>query len=127
MGVTDYHAHLLESGSHTAKNEEADPRLIRYNTGYFPIDVGVEGVVLDLEDFRLSATMEEPRLSVFLKEMAINFDCALASKSSENGRRMADFRHSENMAKLDQKITREGLDNIDNELNYKEKKHNPSK
>lgn len=127
MGVSDYHAHLLEAGSATSKGEESDPRLIRYNTGYYPPEVGVEGVVLDLEDFRLTATMEEPRLSVFLKEMAINFDCALASKSSENGRRMADFRHSENMAKLDQKITREGLDNIDNELNYKEKKHNPSK
>lgn len=127
MGVTDFHAHLLEAGSVTAKDEESNPRLIRYNTSYYPIDVGIEGVVLDLEDFRLLAVMEEPRLSVFLSEMAINFDCALASKSSENGRRMADFRHSENMAKLDAKITREGLDNIDQELNYKEKKHNPSK
>ena len=127
MPVNDYHAHLLEAGSVTTEGKEGEPRLIRYNTGYFPIDVGVEGVVLDLEDFRLLAIMEEPRFSVFLKEMAINFDCALASKSSENGRRMADFRHSENMAKLDAKVTREGLDSIDNDLNYKEKKHNPSK
>jgi len=127
MPVNDYHAHLLEAGSVTTEGKEGEPRLIRYNTGYYPIDVGVEGVVLDVEDFRLLAIMEEPRLAVFLKEMAINFDCALASKSSENGRRMADFRHSENMAKLDQKVTREGLDSIDNDLNYKEKKHDPTK
>lgn len=119
--VSDYHAHLLESGSATAKGEEADPRLIRYNTSYYPDNVGVELVVLDLEDFRLLASMQEPRLSILLSQMAINLDCALASKSSENGKRMAEFRHEQNMAKLETKITREGLDSFD-DINYKQKK-----
>lgn len=85
-GIPSYLAVLVEAGAQTRKNEGADSRVIRYTVSNYPENVGVELVVLDLEDFRLLGSMAEPRLAVYLQEMAINIDCSLATKNSEGSK-----------------------------------------
>lgn len=119
MGFTDYHAHILESGSDTTTGNSKG-RMIRYNSSYYPMDVGVEMTVTDLEQFRHMAEMQEPRLAVELIKLCITWDCGLASKSSENGRRMTEFRNSETMDRINAKIKSDdmGLE----QMNYTEQK-----
>ena len=124
MGFTDYHARILEAGSATKKGDSADPRLIRYNTGYYPVDVGVELVIRDIEDFRHIAEMQEPRLAVELEKMAVSLDCALASKSSENGRRMTEFRNEANMERIHARIQSDDMASMDY---TKDKSHDRNK
>lgn len=113
MGFSDMHTHILETGSVTRKGESADPRMIRYGTGYYPSNVGVEMVILDIEDFRLSARLAEPRLAVELEELVINLDCALASKGSEDGRRMLEIqRQRDNLARMNMRVDNQDT-NID--------------
>lgn len=115
-GFSDMHTHILETGSVTRRGESADARMIRYSTGYYPSDVGVEMVILDVEDFRLSAKLAEPRLSVELEELVINIDCSLASKGSEDGRRMLELQRSkDNLARMNMRI--ENGDPVD-QANY---------
>ena len=117
MGFSDMHAHILETGSVTRKGESADARMIRYSTGYYPSDVGVEMVILDIEDFRLSAKLAEPRLAVELEELVINLDCSLASKGSEDGRRMLELqRQHDNLARMNMRV--ETQDNKIDSNNY---------
>ena len=127
MGLTDFHARVLEAGSATKKGDSADPRLLRYNTAYYPMDVGVELVIRDLEDFRHLAELQEPRLAVELEKMAISLDCALASKSSENGRRMNEFRNEANMERINARLRTDDLAQMD-EMNYtKDKRYDKNK
>lgn len=86
----EFMAHIFEEGAVTKKGHEADPRMIRYGASFYPENVGVELVVLDLEDFRQACKLEEPRLAIELEELCINLDCALQTKSSESGRRIFD-------------------------------------
>jgi len=86
MPIPSYLAVLLETGAVTRENKGADSRMIRYETSIYPADCGVELLVLDIENFRLAAKLAEPRLAVYLEEMAINFDLALATKASEGGK-----------------------------------------
>lgn len=86
MAIQSYFAHLLEAGASTKKGDTADPRLIRYTTSNYPSDVGVELVITDLEEFRLLAELQEPRLAVYLERLAVTLDCGLASKGSEGGK-----------------------------------------
>lgn len=124
MGITDFHARILEAGSATKKGDSADPRLLRYNTAYYPEDVGVELVIRDVEDFRHLAEMQEPRLAVELEKMAVSLDCALASKSSENGRRMTEFRNEANMERINARLQTEDIDS----MNYtKDKRYDKNK
>lgn len=116
MGFTDFHAHIIETGSVLRKGESTDPRMIRYGIGYYPSDVGVEMVILDIEDFRTSAKLAEPRLSVELEELVNNVDLGLASKASENGRQMMEMQRERDMARLNMRIEN-NQDSIDN-LNY---------
>ena len=117
MGFSDMHTHILEAGSVTRRGESADSRMIRYSTGYYPSDVGVEMVILDIEDFRLSSKLAEPRLAVELEELVINLDCSLASKGSEDGRRMLEIqRQHDNLAKMNMRV--ETGDNSVDSANY---------
>lgn len=120
MGFSEFHAHLIETGSVVRKGESADSRMIRYGTGYYPSDVGVEMVILDIEDFRLSAKLAEPRLAVELEELAINLDCSLASKGSENGRRMLEIqRERDQLSRMPMRV--EGDQRID-QANFSQSK-----
>lgn len=96
----DFLGHIFEAGSVLRRGEGADSRMMRYGATYYPENVGIEMVVLDLEDFRQSAKLAEPRLSVELQELVFNLDCALQTKASESGRRIYD------MAKDSQQNTR---------------------
>ncbi len=86
MGIPSYLAVLLETGASTNKGKSADPRMIRYETSIYPENAGVELLVSDLEDFRLMATLQEPRLAVYLEALAISIDLGLATKASESGK-----------------------------------------
>ena len=129
-GFGEFTAHIFEAGSVTRRGQSADERMLRYGGSYYPENVGVEMVVLDLEDFRQDAKLAEPRLAVELEELVINLDCALQTKSSENGRRIFD------MAKqtmIDQQLNRgilrtEGNPEPVDNLNYtKDKKYDQNK
>jgi len=119
MGLSDYHAHVLEAGSAIKKGETADPRLIRYNTAYYPADVGVGLVVRDIEDFRHLAELQEPRLSIELEKTAVSLDCALATTSSENGRRMNEFKNQQTMDRMNAKLQ---LQDEYDQMNYSQPK-----
>ena len=116
MGFSDFHAHIIETGSVLKKGESADARMIRYGTGYYPSDVGVEMVILDIENFRTSAKLAEPRLSVELEDLVNNVDLALASKGSENGRRMLEMQRERDMARLNMRV--EGNSDSMDSMNY---------
>ena len=90
MGLGEYLAHIYEAGSVTKTGANADPRMLRYGASFYPENVGIELVVLDLEDFRQSCKLAEPRLAIELDELCINLDLALQTKSSESGRRIFD-------------------------------------
>ena len=115
MGVTSYLAVLLEAGASTKKHESADPRLIRYLVSIYPENAGVELLVLDIEDFRLTAKLAEPRLAVYLEEMAVNLDCALASKASESGKMIHNLQREHQIITPKTHTSQDG--NID-EMNY---------
>lgn len=126
MGFSEFHAHIIDIGSILKKGQSADNRMVRYSTGYYPSDVGVEMVVLDMEDFRLSAKLAEPRLSVELEELANNLDLALATKGSENGRRMMEIQRERDH--LNRPSLRVDADNGMDELNYmKDPSYNKNK
>ena len=86
MGIPSYLAVLLETGASTRRGQGADSRMIRYETSMYPENCGVELLVWDIENFRLTAKLQEPRLAVYLEELAINMDLALATKASEGGK-----------------------------------------
>lgn len=86
MPIPSYLAVLLEAGAVTHDGKNADPRMIRYETSIYPVDAGVELLVWDIENFRLAARLAEPRLAVWLEELAINMDLALSTKASEGGK-----------------------------------------
>ena len=122
-GIPSYLASLLEVGAVTRKNETADPRMIRYITSIYPSNAGVELVILDVEDFRLLARLAEPRLAVYLEEMAINLDCALASKASEGGLMINNLQNERNPAtvpRVARANTQEDI-NVD-DMNYTKSK-----
>jgi len=77
---------IIEAGSGYDPEKPFDPTLLRYRTSIFPVEVGVELLVRDLEQFRSLAKSSEPRLRPYLLEIAYSMDCALASKSSEGGK-----------------------------------------
>ena len=121
MGFSDIHAHMISSGSVLKKGEAADPRMIRYSTGYYPSDVGVELVINDIEDFRVSAEMAEPRLKVLLVELVNNLDLGLASKGSENGRRMLEIqKENETLQRIP--LRTGGFDSDIDRANYSQSK-----
>ena len=127
MGINEFHAHMIETGSVVKKGESADARMIRYGTGYYPSDVGVEMVILDIEDFRLSGKLAEPRLSVELEELAVNLDCSLASKGSENGRRMLEMQREKDY-NANRMVRMDGNSESIDQLNYsKSKSYNGNK
>lgn len=86
MPIPSYLAILLEAGAVTKPDQNSDARMIRYETGIYPENCGIELLVQDIEDFRLTAKMEEPRLAPFLEELTINMDLALATKAGEGGK-----------------------------------------
>ena len=116
MGFTELHAHVIDIGSILKRGESADHRMVRYSTGYYPSDVGVEMVVWDIEDFRTSAELAEPRLSVELQKLANNIDLSLATKGSENGRRMMEIQRERDA--LNRPALRSDRENSIDEMNY---------
>lgn len=116
MQIPSFLAVLLEHGASTTKGDQADPRLIRYQTSIYPEDAGIELLVNDIEDFRLLARLVEPRLAVLLTEYAIGMDCGLASKASEGGKMINNLQRERNPVVLP-KTTQNPEQEFDN-MNY---------
>lgn len=117
-GVPSYLAVLIEAGAVTKKNETSDARMIRYSTSNYPDNVGVEMVVTDLEDFRLISSLVEPRLALYLQELAINLDCGLATKNSEGSKMLGRLQGERQIAVSKANTEQNSLD----EMNYSQSK-----
>lgn len=119
-------ADIFETGSRVKEGQGADPRMVRYGSTYYPENVGIEMVVLDLEDLRQDAKMEEPRLSVELEDAVISFDLALQTKASESGRRLFDMAKDDQIKARDY-VRQSQQDDIDS-MNYtKDKRYDGNK
>lgn len=121
MPIPSYLAVLLETGASTNNGKSADPRMIRYETSIYPENAGVELLVSDLEDFRLMASLQEPRLAVYLEALAVSIDLGLATKASESGK-MLNRLQMDNQAQVPKATNRNTDDDKVSEMNNTESK-----
>lgn len=113
MDMTSPILPLLELSSVNEETGDTNPRFLRYRTSIYPAECGVELVVDDLEIFRLFADNAEGRLRPLLLKLAEAKDCALLSKSSENGQMITNIQTNRNLNMLHTNIPKGNKESLD--------------
>ena len=118
-GMQDWHAVMLERASVDKYTGQPDSHFTRYNIGFYPADVGAEGVAQGIESWRLLASQQAEPLRSLLLEYCKTWDYGLAIKSGENGRRMRSMEQEQMLDKMNQRQLSPDQA-TDAALNYKE-------